>query len=210
MKCVGHLFVISFLLFGSSIAEEVSSQEEQWSVWLLNDDIHTFEEVYSAVQTTISCSHDDAVDRVNEAGTVGHSVLKYCEAQSECESYAAMLKEQGMDVEAVEPRGVPGKARVHAITTYYSKHGKESVVKHLLTKLQEYSRAESGCLAHTLLEDASDPTIFTVLAEWRSEQALNHHMQSGHAIAVSEKIEEYLDRRVPGCAVMRVHVPLAL
>jgi quinol monooxygenase YgiN len=50
----------------------------------------------------------------------------------------------------------------------------------LLSALVEPTRREAGCLLYELLQSKSDPTDFTFVEEWESDEALDAHAISQH------------------------------
>lgn len=53
-------------------------------------------------------------------------------------------------------------------------------VRSILSKLIEPTRNESGCISYELLQNNSDPTDFTFVEEWESDEALDAHMATPH------------------------------
>lgn len=46
------------------------------------------------------------------------------------------------------------------------------------------TRAETGCLRYDLLQNRADPTDFTFVEEWTTEEALNAHSKTPHIAAL--------------------------
>lgn len=53
-------------------------------------------------------------------------------------------------------------------------------VKSILTKLVEPTRQEVGCITYELLQNHADPTDFTFVEEWKSQDLLDVHLASAH------------------------------
>jgi quinol monooxygenase YgiN len=53
-------------------------------------------------------------------------------------------------------------------------------VRSLLEALVEPTRREAGCISYELLQNKSDPTDFTFIEEWASDQALDAHLGTEH------------------------------
>ena len=45
-----------------------------------------------------------------------------------------------------------------------------------VARLVEPTRREPGCLAYDLCQDRDDPTIFAMIEEWESQEALDTHL----------------------------------
>ena len=50
----------------------------------------------------------------------------------------------------------------------------------LLEALIEPTRREAGCISYELLQNKTDPTDFTFVEEWTSDQALDAHLGTEH------------------------------
>lgn len=57
---------------------------------------------------------------------------------------------------------------------------KVEAVKSILTKLVEPTRQEFGCITYELLQNQLDPTDFTFVEEWKSQDVLDVHLTSAH------------------------------
>ena len=64
-----------------------------------------------------------------------------------------------------------------------------SEVRELLSSLVEPTRQESGCITYELLQNREDPTDFTFVEEWESEEALASHAVSDHLKAIRAKLK---------------------
>jgi len=59
----------------------------------------------------------------------------------------------------------------------------------LLNELIEPTRNESGCITYELLQNKSDPTDFTFVEEWESDDALDAHAASEHLKQVGSRLK---------------------
>lgn len=53
-------------------------------------------------------------------------------------------------------------------------------VREVLSALLAPTRAEAGCLSYELLQNLEDPTDFTFVEEWASDEAIDSHMAGPH------------------------------
>lgn len=53
-------------------------------------------------------------------------------------------------------------------------------VKTVLLRIIEPTRQEDGCIVYELLQNQEDPTDFTFVEEWESQELLNAHLRSVH------------------------------
>jgi quinol monooxygenase YgiN len=72
----------------------------------------------------------------------------------------------------------PQTLRVIVLVT--AKPDQVDAMRRLLVSVIGPSRAEHGCLSYELLHNTSDPTDFTVIEEWESEQHYAGHFQVEH------------------------------
>lgn len=61
-------------------------------------------------------------------------------------------------------------------------------LKAVLLQLVEPTRQESGCIKYELLQNQSDPTDFTFVEEWTSNDTLDTHLVSAHIEAAETKL----------------------
>ncbi len=61
-------------------------------------------------------------------------------------------------------------------------------LKAVLLGLVAPTRREVGAIKYDLLQNRVDPTDFTFIEEWESEDALNAHLASAHLAAAIAKI----------------------
>lgn len=58
----------------------------------------------------------------------------------------------------------------------------------------EPTRAETGCVYYELMQNNDDPTDFTFVEEWESDETLDAHLESPHITAFKERAGELLAR----------------
>ncbi len=61
-----------------------------------------------------------------------------------------------------------------------AKQDKIEEVKKLLSGLIEPTCKESGCVSYELLQNRQDPTDFTFVEEWVSDEAFGGHFETDH------------------------------
>ncbi len=61
--------------------------------------------------------------------------------------------------------------------------------KAVLLELIEPTRQEAGAIEYKLLQNQDDPTDFTFVEEWTSDEALNTHLDSPHFQAAAAKLQ---------------------
>jgi quinol monooxygenase YgiN len=66
---------------------------------------------------------------------------------------------------------------------------KIEALKAVLLELIEPTRKEPGAIKYELLQNQSDPTDFTFVEEWASNEALETHLASPHIQATIAKLE---------------------
>ncbi|MEH2407763.1 putative quinol monooxygenase [Nostoc sp.] len=62
-------------------------------------------------------------------------------------------------------------------------------LKAVLLELIEPTRQEAGAIKYEFLQNQYDPTDFTFVEQWTSDEALNTHLDSPHFQAVAAKLE---------------------
>ena len=65
-------------------------------------------------------------------------------------------------------------------------------LKAVLLELIEPSRQEAGAIEYKLLQNQDDPTDFTFIEEWTSDEVLNTHLDSPHFQGAAAKLEGLL------------------
>jgi len=70
-----------------------------------------------------------------------------------------------------------------------AKPEKVSEVRELLRSLVDPTRKEFGCVNYELLQNREDPTDFTFVEEWESDEAFGSHAASDHIKAIGPKLQ---------------------
>ncbi len=70
--------------------------------------------------------------------------------------------------------------------------GKQEELKSVLIALVEPTLAEAGCLRYELWRSRDDPTEFTFIEEWVSDEALAAHGQTDHISSGRARMRELL------------------
>ncbi|MEH2277420.1 MAG: putative quinol monooxygenase [Nostoc sp.] len=81
------------------------------------------------------------------------------------------------------------KQTIRVIARFIALPNKVEELKAVLLELIEPTRQEAGAIKYELLQNQSDPTDFTFIEEWTSDQALNTHLDSPHLQAGVGKLE---------------------
>lgn len=70
----------------------------------------------------------------------------------------------------------------------------ESVVetREALEGFVEPTRAEAGCIRYELMQNNDDPTDFTFVEEWESDETLDAHLASPHITSFKERAVDLL------------------
>ena len=66
------------------------------------------------------------------------------------------------------------------------------VVKRLLQELVEPTRKEARCITYDLLQNVQDPSDFTFVEEWTSEEALERHLSTKHIGQCRAQIPDHI------------------
>jgi quinol monooxygenase YgiN len=66
---------------------------------------------------------------------------------------------------------------VRVVARIKAKPGSESELRPILSSMLEPVRKEKGCLSYLMLENRDDPTEFTFLEEWSSDETLETHLE---------------------------------
>lgn len=66
---------------------------------------------------------------------------------------------------------------VRVVARIKAKSGSESELRAIMSSMLETIRKEKGCLSFELLENRADPTDFTFVEEWSSNETLEAHLE---------------------------------
>ena len=69
---------------------------------------------------------------------------------------------------------------VRVIAHIKAKPESVDATRELLKSLILPTRIEQGCIIYDLYQNEADPTDFTFIEEWTSDEDLNSHLQSDH------------------------------
>ncbi len=83
-------------------------------------------------------------------------------------------------------------ADFHLIASFKVTPGNETKAIEALQVCAPLSRAEAGCLLYVPHQDLTDPTQFYFIEHWRSQTALDEHMQTAHFKAMVATLEPVL------------------
>ena len=79
------------------------------------------------------------------------------------------------------------KTTIRVVARVIALSDKVEAVKSILLRIIEPTRQEDDCIAYELLHNQEDPTDFTFVEEWESQESLNAHLASVHiAEAISQ------------------------
>jgi quinol monooxygenase YgiN len=62
-------------------------------------------------------------------------------------------------------------------------------VKSVLMGIIEPTRKEKGCVVYELLQNQEDPTDFTFVEEWESQELLDTHLAAAHIAEASSQLK---------------------
>ena len=70
------------------------------------------------------------------------------------------------------------------------KQGTKEDFKVLTEKLKSESRKEKGCISYNLYEDINNSNTFTLIEEWKNEEAIQLHRKSKHYTSIIPKLSK--------------------
>lgn len=82
---------------------------------------------------------------------------------------------------------MPDRA-VRVVARVVARPGQVEELRALLRGLIEPTRKEPGCVTYELLQNTTDPTDFTFVEEWRSEEELDAHLHSPHVTQARSRL----------------------
>ena len=83
---------------------------------------------------------------------------------------------------------------IHVIARHFARPDTVDEVRGILLSLIEPSRAEPGCLKYELLQNADDPTDFTFVETFASEDALKLHAAAPYIAGLAPKLKNLVAR----------------
>ncbi len=78
------------------------------------------------------------------------------------------------------------------LANFQSLSEKEDLLKEILIDLMNKSREEEGCTGFELLQKKTDPTSFTFIEEWESENCFSAHLEVSHLFEAKKKLKNIL------------------
>ena len=81
---------------------------------------------------------------------------------------------------------------IRVIARLVSKPDRVGDTRVTLEALIEPTRAENGCVTYELMQNNADPTDFTFVEEWESDDALDAHLASAHIEQLRSIADELL------------------
>ncbi len=81
---------------------------------------------------------------------------------------------------------------IRLVAYVHAKPGQEDFLRDAMLAGVAPTRAEPGCLMYVLHRDASNPAMFVFVEHWKSQAALDEHMQTPHFKAVAAVVMHVL------------------
>lgn len=78
---------------------------------------------------------------------------------------------------------------IHVVASVIALPDKVEALKAVLLEIIKITRQEPGVIKYELFQNHDDPTDFTFLEEWASNEALNNHQNSPHIQEVAARLE---------------------
>ena len=82
--------------------------------------------------------------------------------------------------------------------------GKEAAFRDELLRVNEPSRAETGCLSIEVFESVREPFVFAVYSEWVDEASFDVHAGLSHTVRFLEAAEKLLTHSVQGLRMRQI------
>ncbi len=92
----------------------------------------------------------------------------------------------------------------HFIVRFEPRPGKEAAFRDALLRVNEPSRAETGCLRIDVFESLREPSVFSVHSEWVDEAAFELHANLPHTLRFLEAAEMLLTHPVHGLRLRHI------
>lgn len=92
----------------------------------------------------------------------------------------------------------------HFIVSFEPLAGKEEAFRDELLRVNEPSRAETGCLSIEVFESLREPSVFAVHSEWVDEASFERHANLPHTVRFLAAAEKLLPRPVQGLRLHRI------
>lgn len=78
---------------------------------------------------------------------------------------------------------------IHVVARHFAKPETIDQVRRLLLELIEPSRAEAGCLKYELFQNTDNPTDFTFVETFASDEALRLHAAASYIAGLAPKMK---------------------
>ena len=92
----------------------------------------------------------------------------------------------------------------HFIVSFEPLPGKEATFREALLRVNEPSRAESGCLSIEVFESLREPSVFAVFSVWVDEAAFELHATLPHTMRFLAAAETMLTHPVKGLRLRHI------
>ena len=79
---------------------------------------------------------------------------------------------------------------IRAVAHIKARPDKVERMREVLTALLEPTRNEDGCISYVLTQNTDDPTDFTFIEEWQSQEAMQAHLGSEHVAEALSHLPE--------------------
>ena len=79
---------------------------------------------------------------------------------------------------------------IRAVAHIKAQADKVEEMRTVLMALLEPTRNEEGCISYILTQNTDDPTDFTFIEEWASEEAMQKHLGSDHVAEALSHLPE--------------------
>ncbi len=81
------------------------------------------------------------------------------------------------------------KTKVRVVARVVAFPDKVEEVKSILLGLIDPTRQEDGCIVYELLQNQKDPSDFTFVEEWESQELLNTHLATPHLTQAASQLQ---------------------
>jgi quinol monooxygenase YgiN len=92
----------------------------------------------------------------------------------------------------------------HFIVHFEPLPGEEAAFRDELLRVNEPSRAETGCLSIEVFESLREPSVFAVHSEWSDEASFELHATLPHTVRFFAAAETLLTHPVQGLRLRRI------
>lgn len=83
---------------------------------------------------------------------------------------------------------------IHVVARHFARPDNVDQVRRILLDLIEPSRAEPGCIKYELFQNVDDPTDFTFVETFASDDALKIHAASPYIASLASKMKDLVAR----------------